>query len=369
MHEHEYDMNLSKISNEKQKIRCEILNALESREKGLLKRTVFDIGLEVMGITDKELYDKAIDSNYAKAKSLIGQVLAELYHQNTIYQEDGRIFLSSTQKKITKKDFINYFLDAYLTEEEQRDNSPDSKKTIIKSLAGDAYKQLETQIDDFKNLDQFYEQAKKILEQSDVYIDKIKPTLSDFFPQTPLGNALREQSEVYHRLVVGNISHQNYMKKLKNSLMEVIFLAGGQFFEVTSLKILKAVYGENVKSATVRGGPNDKGVDCELVIEDAMGIKSKIVVQCKTRRNKMIFEKEFREFVGVVNLFDADMGVYMANTKYHSEVIKMHQKTRRIALVDTEKLFNLMCKFKIGIREDKHGRFRLDSAYFLFAKD
>lgn len=350
-------MTQKDIVNARDKIKRYIIEYLKKNNKSL-RDAIFDPVLVKLGLTKFEMADKSGNSVYSKYKSLTGTVLNELVRLNVIHYEGREIRLTyDFDIRALKEHFFN----KYLTEEEKKDKSGDSKALTLRHILNRSIKKNRSKI-----FSSTMEEAIAII-QKDIDIAGLNLYDMDYYPNTPLGNRLRRQREVYNAFKAGKIAIDEYEYELSKALMEAISIAGGEFFERLSLNLLLKVYGGSVISNRLTGGSEDNGIDSEIIVTDPLGFIEKIIVQAKTKYNEIssINVKVLREFIGVMTAYSADKGVLICNTQYHKLTIALSKKCRNLILIGKKELFFLMKKHRVGIIYDNADIPYVDDGVFL----
>ena len=127
---------------------------------------------------------------------------------------------------------------------------------------------------------------------------------------------------------------------------------GGAFFNVFVAKLLESYYasvGVSVSGRFVVDGSEDKGIDVVFHTRDELGFSDKVAVQAKTRARSQVTLKELREFYGCVCAEGASRGVFITTATFTTEAVDFLSRSANLAGIDLTKLFELACRFEIGI--------------------
>lgn len=350
----------------REKIKKHIIEYLKVNHKSR-RDALFGPVMAKLGLSKEQLADKSGDGIYSRYKSICGSTINELVKLNILHYEDKDIFLTAPSVPFDQKAIKEFFLSKYLTDEEKKDKKQGSKLNNLKSILGGVIRKYQHEIET-RTKEEAIDFIQGKLEDS----DKIRAKISDFlnlnsYPITPLGNRLRKQKEVYGSLLNNKITREEYEIELSRAIMELISIAGGEFFEKLSLNLLKTVYAGSVISDRLTGGPDDNGIDSELIVKDPLGIIEKVVVQAKTKYNEIasINVKVLREFIGVMTAYSADKGVLIANTDFHKLTIALAKKCNNVILIGKQELYELMTKFKVGVIMDKNQNPLIDDQVFM----
>ncbi len=126
------------------------------------------------------------------------------------------------------------------------------------------------------------------------------------------------------------------------------------FFENAVVKVLLAMgYGGAEQRGKTIGGTGDGGVD-GVIDQDALGLE-KIYVQAKRyAEGNNIGSATIREFIGSLASLGAKSGVFITTSTFSPAAIQAASLlTQNIALIDGERLVNLMIKYKVGVQTKK----------------
>ena len=144
----------------------------------------------------------------------------------------------------------------------------------------------------------------------------------------------------------------------EKSFAMLINAEGGAFFNVFVAKLLESHYasaGIRVSGRFVVDGSEDKGIDVVFHTRDELGFTDKTAVQAKTRARSQITLKELREFYGCMHAEGATKGVFITTSTFTTEAVEFLAKSPDLVGIDLVKLFELACRYGIGIR-DKDGK-------------
>lgn len=126
------------------------------------------------------------------------------------------------------------------------------------------------------------------------------------------------------------------------------------FFENAVVKVLLAMgYGGAEQRGKTIGGTGDGGVD-GVIDQGALGLE-KIYVQAKRyAEGNNIGSATIREFIGSLASLGAKSGVFITTSTFSPAAIQAASLlTQNIALIDGERLVNLMIKYKVGVQTKK----------------
>ncbi len=323
-----------------------ILESIKTTPKP--RKTVISDCVKKMNLTPEELKDTSSNSYLTLCKSHIGQVLSQLLNDKDLtIDADKKIQLNKKIKEIYRKDEIEERILSFLTE-----NKTLTRKNIFSKLE---------EIFNPKCLAEssieIHRIAGEVLAKL-VYSEIIIKTLGNYslnshtnYPNTEIGNCLKDASEA-------NDIFPFFIKALN--------IKGGEFFEAYCVKLLENYFSKfyTIITSKLTGGPNDNGIDGVIEIEDDLGYREKILIQCKVRTSTLITLKEVREFYGAVCSEKGTRGLFITNTTFHNEANKFFVKNNNLVAVDKNKLYDLAKICQCGIIY-KGPALRLDDSLFL----
>lgn len=140
---------------------------------------------------------------------------------------------------------------------------------------------------------------------------------------------------------------------LEAEMLDRIREAPSEFLERLAVKLLvKMGYGGgDATMGRVTGRPGDGGVD-GIIREDALGLDEICLQTKRYASDTPVSAKELREFGGALDGAGTTKGVFITTSNFTEgarDFVK--QSSKRIVLIDGEKLVHLMFKHGIGVRE------------------
>ena len=145
-------------------------------------------------------------------------------------------------------------------------------------------------------------------------------------------------------------------------------LRGGspEFFERAVLDLLAAMgYGGIDKNAIHTGKSGDGGID-GVLDQDALGL-NRVHVQAKRYADgNTVGRPDIQQFVGALGDKNASQGVFVTSSRFSQEAHGTAEKaSEKIALIDGNKLVELMIKYQVGVQIKKQYQIvELDEDYF-----
>lgn len=156
--------------------------------------------------------------------------------------------------------------------------------------------------------------------------------------------------------------------KLRDDLLGRLMAASPDFFERVVVDLLLAMgYGSDAADAgQTLGRGGDGGVD-GVIREDRLGLDVIYIQAKRYAADRAIGPDALRSFSGALDEKGARKGVFITTSRFTSEAERyaaQHQ-TKRIVLLDGERLAKLMIANGVGMREDRTIVLkRLDLDYF-----
>jgi restriction system protein len=141
-------------------------------------------------------------------------------------------------------------------------------------------------------------------------------------------------------------------EKVRQDLLDRLLEAPPAFFERVVVDLLLAMgYGSTAEDAgRSLGGSGDGGVD-GVIREDRLGLDL-IYIQAKRYRDTPVTVDQLRSFAGALDDRGARKGVFITTSRFTADAQNFaeRQQMKRIALVDGEKLTDLMLRHDVGVR-------------------
>jgi restriction system protein len=162
-------------------------------------------------------------------------------------------------------------------------------------------------------------------------------------------------------------AHQRATHSLRMELVGRILAQSPEFFEELIIDVMLAMgYGARRRDLARRlGRKGDGGVD-GVVEQDELGLD---VIYLQAKRYKLgspVPVADVRDFAGTLDAHHAGKGVFVATsqfTKAGRDFVSL--LSRRIVLIDGQKLTGLMIRHNIGVKVQETYQFkRLDADYF-----
>jgi restriction system protein len=164
-------------------------------------------------------------------------------------------------------------------------------------------------------------------------------------------------------------AYQTITEDLKNQLLEYLVsdLVSPSLFEriIVDLLIAMGYGGGREEMGKALGQSGDGGVD-GVIKEDTLGLDMVYIQAKKYKLDNSIGQPAIRDFVGSLEGFKATKGVFVTTSSFSKTAKEFAEKvSKKIALIDGEKLSDLMIRYNVGVREkDSYVVKRLDEEYF-----
>lgn len=157
--------------------------------------------------------------------------------------------------------------------------------------------------------------------------------------------------------------------ELAQDILSKLVSAPPEFFEKVVVKLLTSMgYGGSVGDAgSALGRSGDGGVD-GVIDEDALGL-DRIYVQAKRYKDgNSVGAGAIRDFFGALDQFKANKGLFVTTSTFTASAESTAAGlSKRIVLIDGQKLAKLMIRYEVGCRvEEQLYIKRVDEEFFEF---
>jgi len=140
---------------------------------------------------------------------------------------------------------------------------------------------------------------------------------------------------------------------LRSTLLSRIIASPPEFFEQLIVDLILAMgYGGSRTDAGERiGRSGDGGLD-GVIREDRLGLDQLYLQAKRYQPGNRIGVEAVRSFAGALNDVGAQKGVFITTSSFSVEATAYagRQQTKRIVLIDGERLTRLMVQFNVGVR-------------------
>ncbi|VEJ10061.1 restriction endonuclease [Actinobacillus delphinicola] len=194
--------------------------------------------------------------------------------------------------------------------------------------------------------------GKKLAQDKNAYLNWYQKTYGN-------GQAKTKSRDTEDKIVAYPLTPQEQIEQgagelhanLKAELLAKIQAQSPQFFERLVLKLLvKMGYGVNGHHRLTQNTA-DGGID-GIIYEDELGL-NKIYLQAKCWQNP-ISRPELQKFAGAISDKNTPKGVFITTSYFSKEAERYAREHQRftIALIDGDRLAELMIKYKLGVETD-----------------
>jgi len=162
-------------------------------------------------------------------------------------------------------------------------------------------------------------------------------------------------------------SYQEIKNSLASDLLDQILSMSPAFFEKLVVELLVAMgYGGSLREAgMILGKSGDGGVD-GLIKMDKLGIDEIFIQAKRWDRTNSVSSVDIRNFIGALTIKGSKKGVFITTSKFTKEALSVSQQHNfKVALIDGEKLVNLMIEYNLGVSTyEQYSIKKIDSDYF-----
>ena len=140
---------------------------------------------------------------------------------------------------------------------------------------------------------------------------------------------------------------------LRDKLLQRLRAVDPGFFEQIVLDLLVAMgYGSDSEASQLRGRAGDGGID-GVIREDRLGLDLIYVQAKRYADDNPVGADRVREFAGALDIHGARKGVFLTTSRFTAEAHRFADQlqSKRIVLVDGERLAALLIQHSIGVRQ------------------
>lgn len=180
----------------------------------------------------------------------------------------------------------------------------------------------------------------------DVDRDIIKPS-QKFWQELSNKNKKNKVETEYESSDDGD-STESYMDEFKEKLLSAIAKMPPKKFESFS-RLLLTKMGVEFTEKGVQVS-NDGGIDGFGYHRDSNDFRTtRVVIQCKRYNTSPVSEPEINQFLGAMNKFKADYGVFITNSRFTSSAKNAAFEGTPLTLIDGDELVNLVIKYQLHV--------------------
>lgn len=137
-----------------------------------------------------------------------------------------------------------------------------------------------------------------------------------------------------------------YQEEFKTKLLDAISKMSPKKFETFSRALLSKMKVEFTEAGTQIS--NDGGIDGLGYCRTDDFRTSRVVIQCKRWQNN-VGSPEIDQFLGAMNKFQADYGIFITNSHYSASAREAARAGTPITLIDGDELVRLVKKYQLYI--------------------
>lgn len=185
------------------------------------------------------------------------------------------------------------------------------------------------------------------IEKLDVYKEIIEPSKA-YWKQSRKKN--KKPSSIEEAIEASD--ENNVIDEFKETLKKAIAEMSPKRFEAFSRSLLKRMGVEFTETGVQIS--NDGGIDGYGYHVDNNDFRTtRVVIQCKRYNSSPVREPEINQFLGAMNKFQADYGVFITNGRYTNEARAAARAGSPITLIDGNDLIKLVIQYELYIKPVK----------------
>jgi restriction system protein len=150
-------------------------------------------------------------------------------------------------------------------------------------------------------------------------------------------------------------AHKEVERSLRQELLQRILGGSSAFFEqlIVSLLVSMGYGGSVAKAGRVLGQSGDNGVD-GVIDQDPLGL-DRVYIQAKRYAlGNAVGAGDIRDFFGSLDRFRAAKGLFVTTSTFTSSAVETASHlSKRIVLIDGDRLAALMIKYDVGVRVEE----------------
>lgn len=161
------------------------------------------------------------------------------------------------------------------------------------------------------------------------------------------GKVVKQDDE---EIVSDDVGIENlYNEDFKQKLLTAISKMSPKKFEMFS-RLLLGKMGINFTEKGTQIS-NDGGIDGFGYHRDPYDFRtSKVVIQCKRFNTTSVSEPSINQFLGAMNKFQADYGIFITNSKFTKSAKEAALQGQPITLIDGDMLVELVKKYNVYVK-------------------
>lgn len=158
----------------------------------------------------------------------------------------------------------------------------------------------------------------------------------------------KNQNKIDENNIDESVSEDQILNDFKENLLNAIAKMSPKKFEAFSRALLTKMGVEFTNKGVQIS--NDGGIDGYGYHVDQDDFRTtRVVIQCKRYNSGPVTEPEINQFLGAMNKFQADYGVFITNSRFTSGARIASREGSPITLIDGNDLVKLVIKYKLYI--------------------
>lgn len=169
-----------------------------------------------------------------------------------------------------------------------------------------------------------------------------------FWNELSKKNKKNEENKAIENDVDESMSEDRILNDFKESLLQAIANMSPKKFEVFSRALLTKMGVEFTNKGVQIS--NDGGIDGYGYHRDQDDFRTtRVVIQCKRYNTGPVTEPDINQFLGAMNKFQADYGVFITNSRFTNSARIASREGSPITLIDGNDLVDLVIRYQLYI--------------------
>lgn len=169
-----------------------------------------------------------------------------------------------------------------------------------------------------------------------------------FWNELSKKNKKNEENKAIENDVDESMSEDRILNDFKESLLQAIANMSSKKFEAFSRALLTKMGVEFTNKGVQIS--NDGGIDGYGYHRDQDDFRTtRVVIQCKRYNTGPVTEPDINQFLGAMNKFQADYGVFITNSRFTNSARIASREGSPITLIDGNDLVDLVIRYQLYI--------------------
>lgn len=169
-----------------------------------------------------------------------------------------------------------------------------------------------------------------------------------FWNESSKKNKKNEENKAIENDVDESMSEDRILNDFKESLLQAIANMSPKKFEAFSRALLTKMGVEFTNKGVQIS--NDGGIDGYGYHRDQDDFRTtRVVIQCKRYNTGPVTEPDINQFLGAMNKFQADYGVFITNSRFTNSARIASREGSPITLIDGNDLVDLVIRYQLYI--------------------